>query len=100
MKQKSARRIKKSLKDLEVIFKGLANKRRLIILEFLNKRGESDTGTIADYLKTDYKIVIPHLEKLLKANLIIKRREGLIVYYQISNLGKRILNLLRDLIIF
>jgi len=93
-------RRKRSLKDLEIIFKGLANKRRLIILDFLNKTGERDTGSIADYLKTDYKIVVPHLEKLLRANLIIKRREGLIVHYQISALGKRILNLLRNFIVF
>jgi len=100
MREKSVIGVKRSVKDLEIIFKGLANKRRLIILEFLNKRGESDTGSVADHLKTDYKIIIPHLEKLLRANLIIKRREGLIVYYQISALGKRILNLLRNLIIF
>jgi DNA-binding transcriptional ArsR family regulator len=83
-------------KDLEIILKGLANKKRLMILDFLNRTGENDTGTIADYLNTDYKIVIPHLEKLLKAGLITKRREGLIVHYQISNLGKRILHLLKN----
>jgi len=45
-------------KDLEIILKGLANKKRLMILDFLNRTGENDTGTIADYLNTDYKIVI------------------------------------------
>jgi DNA-binding transcriptional ArsR family regulator len=84
-----------SFKDLEIILKGVANKRRLIILDFLNKTGEKDTGSIADYLKTDYKIVVPHLEKLVKANLVVRRREGLIVHYQISDLGKKILNLLK-----
>jgi DNA-binding transcriptional ArsR family regulator len=83
-------------KDLEIILKGLANKKRLMILDFLNRTGENDTGTIADYLNTDYKIAIPHLEKLLRAGLITKRREGLIVHYQISNLGKRILHLLKN----
>jgi DNA-binding transcriptional ArsR family regulator len=83
-------------KDLEIILKGLANKKRLMILDFLSRTSENDTGTIADYLNTDYKIVIPHLEKLLKAGLITKRREGLIVHYQISNLGKRILHLLKN----
>jgi DNA-binding transcriptional ArsR family regulator len=83
-------------KDLEIILKGLANKKRLMILDFLNRIGENDTGTIADYLNTDYKIVIPHIEKLLKAGLITKRREELIVHYQISNLGKRILYLLKN----
>jgi DNA-binding transcriptional ArsR family regulator len=82
-------------KDLEIILKGLANKKRLMILDFLNRTGENDTGTIADYLNTDYKIMIPHLEKLLRAGLITKRRKGLIVHYQISNLGRRILLLLK-----
>jgi DNA-binding transcriptional ArsR family regulator len=83
-------------KDLEIILKGIANKKRLMILEFLNKTGECDTGTIADYLKTDYKVVVPHLERLLKGGLITRRRDGLIVNYQISDLGKRILNLLKN----
>jgi DNA-binding transcriptional ArsR family regulator len=83
-------------KDLEIILKGLANKKRLMILDFLNRTGENDTGTIADYLNTDYKIAIPHLEKLLRAGLITKRRDGLIVHYQISNLGRRILLLLKN----
>ena len=83
-------------KDLEIILKGLANKKRLMILDFLNRTGKNDTGTIADYLNTDYKIAIPHLEKLLRAGLITKRRDGLIVHYQISNLGRRILLLLKN----
>lgn len=65
------------LQKLENLFKGVANKNRIKILEFLSDEKVKDTGTIADFLDKDYKAVINHLERLVKANLIEKQRQGL-----------------------
>ncbi|MGC8981739.1 MAG: ArsR/SmtB family transcription factor [Minisyncoccia bacterium] len=89
--------MKENLKELEVILKGLANIKRLKILNYLNKSGERDTADIADYLNINYKLAIPHLERLIKAKLVTKRRDGLIVNYRITNLGKRVLKILKHL---
>lgn len=91
--------INKKLKTIEVIFKGVANKQRILILFYLSDRKERDAGEIADFLQRDYKSIFPHLERLLKAGLIQKRREGILVLYQITDLGQKmrrfILNLLK-----
>ena len=85
------------LQKLEILFKSLANKNRLKILIYLKNSGERDTGSIADFLKKDYKAVVPHLERLAKANLISRKREGLIVDYEITKFGLEVLSQIEDL---
>ncbi len=82
------------LQRLENLFKGVANKNRIKILEFLSDEKSRDTGTIADFLDKDYKAVINHLERLVRANLIEKQRQGLIVDYKITPLGKKVLKII------
>lgn len=80
------------LQRLESLFKALGNKTRLKILIYLKNSGERDTGSIADFLEKNYKTAIPHLERLVKAQLISRKREGLIINYKITKLGLKVLS--------
>jgi DNA-binding HxlR family transcriptional regulator len=85
---------KMDLQKLENLLKGVANKNRIKILEYLADEKVKDTGMIADFLDKDYKAVINHLERLQRAGFIQKQRQGLIVDYKITPLGLEILKIL------
>lgn len=67
------------------LYKILANPIRLEILDIL-KRGETSVADLIKELKLRKANVSQHLSLLRYANLIEPRREGLTVYYKLTQL--------------
>lgn len=82
-------------KKLERIFKGVANKNRIEILNLLNKEPELSVIGIAERLKMDIKNTAQHVAKLELAGLIMKRHDGNFVRMALTNRGKSILEFYR-----
>jgi ArsR family transcriptional regulator len=65
------------------VYKVLANPIRLRIIDVL-KKGETSVADLIVVLKLRKAIVSQHLSLLRYANLIAPRREGLTVYYKLT----------------
>lgn len=70
------------LKGLERVLKALANKRRLAILRFLKKGGESNVTEIAEEIKLSVKSTSRHLSVLFAVDLVERDQRSLEVYYR------------------
>jgi len=72
-------------KELEKIFKGLANKRRLTILSLLKNEKELSVGVIAEKIKLSFKSTSKHLNILSSLDIIEKEQKSSMVFYRISS---------------
>lgn len=88
---------KKGFKDLEQILKGLANHRRIQIIELLNKEPELSVSEIAERISIDFRTTSEHLRKLAISGLVMKRHEGAAVRHALTNRGKNILKFCRTM---
>ncbi len=88
----------KDIFQLERISKALANHHRIKILYFLEDKGEMFLGDIADSFDKDYKTIAEHLRRLVLGGLVHKRREGQFVYFRLSPLGQKIVQILPKII--
>jgi DNA-binding transcriptional ArsR family regulator len=68
-------------KDLEKIFKALANKRRIAILKFIKKSGRASVGEIAGAIKLSFKATSKHLMILSNADILEKEQISLAMFY-------------------
>lgn len=73
------------MKNLERIYKALANSRRLAIIKFLKKAKEAIVGDIADKIELSFKATSRHLRVLAHADILDKEQRGLEVYYKIAS---------------
>lgn len=87
--------MQKNSRELERIVKGFANHYRLEILEILNKEPELSVQEISDKVKSDFKNISAHINKMAIAGLVIKRYEGNLVRHKLTNRGKSILQFVR-----
>ena len=87
--------MKKTNKELERIIKGFANHRRLQVLELLNKEPELSVQEISEKLKSEFKNISAHINKMAIAGLLIKRNEGNMVRHKLTKRGKSILQFVR-----
>lgn len=87
--------MKKTNRELERIVKGFANHRRLQVLELLYKEPELSVQEISDKLKSAFKNISAHVNKMTVAGLVMKRNEGNIVRHKLTNRGKNILKFVR-----
>lgn len=71
-------------KELEKIFKALANKRRLAILKFIKKSGRASVGEVAGAIKLSFKATSKHLMILANANILDKEQVSLTMLYFLS----------------
>lgn len=67
------------------MLKVLAHPVRLCIVNGLLEKGECNVSYMQSCLKTPQSTVSQHLQKLKAAGIIEGRREGLEIYYRISN---------------
>ena len=74
-----------NLRDLEKIFKGLANRRRLVIVKFLLSAREATVAEIAERLRLSIKSTSKHLAILRQLDIVDNRQDGLSVYYRLSD---------------
>ena len=69
---------------LERVFKALANRRRLEILDYLSKRGSATVGDIAIHLDQSLKATSRHVTKLANAGLIDRMQAGTYMFYHLA----------------
>ncbi len=85
-------------KELEKVFKALANRRRLVILTFLKKTKKANVGEIAEEIKLSFKSTSRHLSVLTSSGILDKEQNGLYFIYSFlteqSQMMKKILNVI------
>jgi len=92
-----AEKKEKTYHDLERIIKGVANHRRVEILELLGKKPEMSVTEIADKLKLNFKTASEHIRRLAISGLLMKRSNGHNVRHKLTKRGELILKFLRIL---
>ena len=73
------------MKQLEKIFKGLANRRRLAILRLLAKEKELPVADVARRINLSFTSTSKHLALLRQLDFVDRRQEGLTVYYCLAD---------------
>lgn len=86
------------MKRLERVFKGLANRRRLAIIQMLSKREEASVADISEHIGLSFTSTSKHLGLLNKIDVVDKRQEGLTVYYRLSSPLPQVVSLVSSLI--
>ena len=71
-------------KDLEKIFKALANRRRIAIIRFLKKQKEASVGEIAEEIELSFKATSKHLNILATADFLEKEQKSLQMLYRLN----------------
>ena len=71
-------------KQLEKNLKSVANRRRLLILNFLKKKKEAGVGEIAENIKLSFKATSKHLGILSMTDILEKEQRGLQIFYRIT----------------
>jgi len=87
----------KSYYQLERIVRGVANHRRIEILELLHEKPELSVLDISEVLQVNFKTISEHVRRLAATGMILKRSDGNSVRNKITNRGLAILKLLRTL---
>lgn len=86
------------MKQLERVLKALANKRRLVILQFLKRTVEASVGEISQEIGLSFKTTSKHLGILAGVDILEKEQRRLKVFYRLSKkqtpAARRILSLL------
>ena len=82
-------------KKLERIVKGFANHRRLQVLELLYKQPELSVQEISEKLKSEFKNISAHINKMAIAGLVMKRSDTNMVRHKLTKRGKSILQFVR-----
>lgn len=85
----------KSIRRAERVFKGVANKNRLKILDCINTENITSVWAISQTLNLDFKNVSQHLAKLEKSGLINKHQAGKLVYHELTPCGKKIIDFIK-----
>ena len=85
----------KTSKQLERHLKGIANHRRIDILELIaNKKGIT-VEDIADSLNCNIKTISAHTQRLVQAGLVRKNYKGRAVMHELTPYGKIINSFVR-----
>ena len=87
--------MKKTNRELERIIKGFASHRRLQVLDLLGKEPELSVQEISEKLKSEFKNISAHINKMAIAGLVMKRNEGNMVRHKLTTRGKSILQFVR-----
>ena len=86
-----------NFRKTERIIKGVANHRRLEIVNLLMKKPELSVEEIADDLKINFKTASEHIRRLAISGMVLKRHEGNFVRHKLTNRAISILKFLRIL---
>ena len=73
-----------NIKTLEALFKGLANRRRIAIVQYLRSKKDSTVGDIAEEIKLSFKATSRHLALLCAANILERDQRGIYMHYRLS----------------
>jgi predicted transcriptional regulator len=72
------------MKQLEKLFKALANHRRLGIIRLLTREKELSVGEISKKIELSFKATSRHLRTLRQVDILDTKQEHLTVYYYLS----------------
>ncbi len=75
-------------REVERIMKGVANHRRIEILELLSRKPELSVEEISESLRIGYQNASDHVRKLAIAGLVMKRNEGSAVRHKLTKRGE------------
>lgn len=87
----------KDSKNIEIIVKGFANFRRVQILDLLQGNKSLSLNDIAYKLKIGFRAASQHLDKMLRAGLIVKSRSGASVLHNLTPRGAEILKFIQKI---
>lgn len=89
----------KRLNTLERVFKGVANKKRVAILEIIDKNPDFNLDEIAKALKVNYQTTAEHVRRIRIAGLINDHYKGSSKSYQLSPFGNKILKIIQTFLL-
>lgn len=87
----------KQFRELEPIVRGVANHRRIEILNLLAKRPGLSVSEVAETLRINFKTAAEHIRRLALPGLIAKRYRGAALHLAPTPRGIVILKFLRTL---
>lgn len=82
---------KTNYRQIERVMKGVANHRRIQVMDLLKAEPELSVEEISEKLKIGYQNASDHVRKLAIAGLVMKRNEGSSVRHKLTPRGKSIL---------
>ena len=83
------------VKRMERVFKGVANRNRVKILEYIAKENETTLWQISQGLDMNFKNVSQHSARLEKSGLIEKHYIGSSVIHSLTPYGEKIYNFIK-----
>ena len=72
------------MRELEKIFKALANRRRLEIVRYLKATEEATVGSVARHIKLSFRATSRHLLKLAACDILEREQRIVEVYYRLA----------------
>lgn len=85
-------------KELERIFKALANRRRLSILKYLKKNKDAPVGEISEHIRLSMKATSKHLSVLAAADILNREQRGSLgFYWLVGDMPKFVLDIINNL---
>jgi len=85
------------VRALERIVKSFGSKRRIQILDLLEKQPELSVTEIAGELKISLKLASLHIRQLTISGLVMKRSQGKLIRHKLNKRGEYVLKFLRSL---
>ncbi|MCD6094726.1 winged helix-turn-helix transcriptional regulator [bacterium] len=82
---------RKTAKQLERYFKGVANHRRIEILRLISKIEGITVDGVCQELNANFKTISEHIRRLVQAGLVNKKYRGRRVEHYLSPYGKKFL---------
>jgi len=82
---------RKTAKQLERYFKGVANHRRIEILRLISKIEGITVDGVCQKLNANFKTISEHTRRLVQAGLVNKKYRGRQVEHYLSPYGKKFL---------
>ncbi len=96
MKNKNIKTRKKTAKQLERYFKGIANHRRIEILRLISEIEGVTVDGICQKLNANFKTISEHTRRLVQAGLVNKRYRGRQVEHYLSPYGRKFLKFINS----
>ncbi|MEK7531497.1 MAG: helix-turn-helix domain-containing protein [Patescibacteria group bacterium] len=87
----------KKTRELERIIKGVANHRRIQIIELLSLESELSVSDVSEKLDVNFKTISEHIRRLAIAGLVVKRSDGTSIRHKLTLRAVTVLKFLRTL---
>lgn len=88
---------RKRFYSAEKIFKGVANHRRVEMLELISDEPGLSTDQITERLDINYQTSSFHLRNLVRSGLVVGYREGVMTSHELTPIGQSIIKFLKKL---